>query len=204
MERIYDRHRLAAVRRLWEDVCREVTIRHPDPNCEVTTFVDDDGDHITINMRMWNLRDTADLDRRYSSMSEWEYRYMRSRTPMKTFTTKLRTAVWPGKELARIAIVGAWALYIQHETLELVTRNLPHRNSVERVVDPHGYDQLGTHINELMDRTFYCQSIDDLVFTAAVAIGRREAEKIFVREALEAAVDVDVEARWIREGGEWQ
>ncbi len=211
-ESVRDPARREALRRLWEDVCRGLEVRHPDPEVTVSVYVDPDTlyeGYITINMRMWNLHNTDDLEKRWSCRSEWEYEYTHRRTPQKTFTTCLRTAVWPGKALAEIAILGAWSVYVQHETFELFTRAgklaLTDRLTVvqERVIDPHGVG-LCDHLNDTMDRCFYQQSMEDLVATIGLAIGKKRAEQEFQRAALEAALDVDAEARWIRDGGEWQ
>lgn len=114
-----------ALTRLWNHAAKGVYIRHPNPN----TYVDIEIDipwhcnGVDVNLKMRNLRDTSDLDR------------MKSRyTDRNGFTMKLQVKEWPGYEAARVAIVGTWAMYMQHEVCELV---LDHPKG-RAIVDPHG------------------------------------------------------------------
>lgn len=101
--------------RLWGAAIRKTVVRHP--NHEARPILDLRPD--TAPLLVWSIenhrdtRDTRDV--------KWE-----------AFTlSNIRLTFWPGERLAIAWIAAAWAGYLQHEALELVTVD------GENPLDPH-------------------------------------------------------------------
>ena len=90
---------------LWADALRDVVIRHPNPSARPLIDIDESGEPV-LRISVSNHRDTGDRDN-----GAWE-----------SFTiSNVRLTYFPGERLARAWIAAAWAGYLQHEALELVT-----------------------------------------------------------------------------------
>ena len=100
--------------RLWAGALGEMSIRHPDPASSVVMEFFDAVTDPTLSIRM-RAHDTDDATR----MVE---------LPLGS----TRLTYWPGKRVAQAWVAAAWAGYLMHEGLELVTANgirplCPHR-----------------------------------------------------------------------------
>lgn len=172
-----------ALERLWSHAAGELRIEHPDPNVYMDLVVNSAwGESVAIRMYMRNLRDTSNRDRFQD----------------RSFSMVLNASVWPGYELARISIVGAWSLYIMHECMELaVTRST--RNAV---VDPHheNYpnDSNGKYGRFIQDQLSSALNgsgrIDQIVAAAAFIIGPSNARDILARDKEKAKRELDIES----------
>lgn len=89
----------------WREAVGQVEIRHIDPTCTpvLTVYGADDGPVLYVGVK--NCRDTRDQDKRISELT----------------VSSVRLTFWPGPTLAQQWLAAAWAGYVQHEALELVT-----------------------------------------------------------------------------------
>ena len=107
--------RNGSLTRQWADALEHVIVRHP--NRSITPILTlDDGP-------MPNLH--FELDSNPSSNSD------EAITPFRITNVKL--AFFPGEKLARMWLAAAWACFLQHEALELVTVG----DFRTRALDPH-------------------------------------------------------------------
>lgn len=100
--------------RLWAGALAEMVIRHPDPATRVDVELVDAATGPTLSMRV-EVRDTEDQERFVS-------------LPLGSS----RLTYWPGVAAAQAWVATAWAGYLLHEGIELVTANgvrplCPHR-----------------------------------------------------------------------------
>lgn len=100
----------------WKGAVDRLRVRHADreaiPHFDIT-----DGPHPALFVRVENTRDTV-TDERLGSL------------PVSTVTL----TYWPGEAVALRWLAAAWAGYIQHEALELVTLE-----DGTRPIDPHAH-----------------------------------------------------------------
>lgn len=119
-----------AMRKLWSGVAAKLVFRHPDPLVSVQphfsgtpTIYSQHQMPCYGKFSILNMKDTTS-DRRYNN-----------------FEMIFQCGAWPGREMAELYMTYAWTLYLQHETLELVTRvndSMDKYDGKWRVVDPHG------------------------------------------------------------------
>lgn len=120
--------------RLWSGVTEGLEVRHPDPATRVTLHVMSWGSRIVFSME--NVADTR-------------FRAGKVRIgnggPGDAFELWVETDFWPGVQTAELFLAGAWAWYVVHETMELVTHRHPLMTfpappgtaAGMRVIDPH-------------------------------------------------------------------
>lgn len=102
------------IARAWADALAPVLVRHPDPTSEVEIALTDQPATLTVAvLRSRDTTDPANVRRLVISCVDLTY--------------------FPGARLARQWLAAAWAGYIQHEALELVTVGDLHT----RPIDPH-------------------------------------------------------------------
>lgn len=105
---------LSALCRQWRDALSPVDIRHPNAESVVQLrLVDDQIPRLTVSLDA--TRDTVDGHRRENFQ-----------------ISTVRLPYFPGVRLAQAWIAAAWAGYVMHESLELVTVG------GVRPIDPHG------------------------------------------------------------------
>ncbi len=103
------------LREQWDGALSRVVIRHIDPTCRPDLTVLGTDDAPALRMTVLDARDTRDQGKRFDCLE--------------VNTTKL--TYWPGNSVAQAYIAAAWAGYLMHEALELVTE------SGAAVLDPH-------------------------------------------------------------------
>lgn len=124
--------RAIALRRLWADALADLRFRHPDPAVDVEVSVHAwNTSSIRIEFDMFGLRDTVGGGP-ISPATPWGVR------ERPVFHTELFVDDWPGKRLARMAAIGTWVGYVNHEALELVSLEPVSLNSTI-YYDPHGH-----------------------------------------------------------------
>jgi hypothetical protein len=90
----------------WNEALRGLVLRHPNPSARPLLFVEDAVVDPVLFLSISNHRDTG-----AANSPAWD-----------SFTiSNVRLACFPGAALARMWVAAAWAGYIQHEALELVT-----------------------------------------------------------------------------------
>jgi len=131
---------------LWKNACKDLIIRHPDPEVKPVLTWQDNCDFSGCDCQQgraamyitFDVKDTRD-----------------QLLILKDFRVPASFDCWPGAVLARELVLCVWLAYITHETMELVTMRSPpptlhsvwdgyHINS--RVVCPH----------TAMDTRVYC------------------------------------------------
>lgn len=96
-----------ALVRLWADALAPVTIRHPNPTAKPAVQLVGQGDHFArLSVMVYDALCTATDEPHESS-------------PL--LVSQVQLSFFPGARLARQWIAAAWAGYLQHEALELVT-----------------------------------------------------------------------------------
>lgn len=101
----------------WAEAIADVRIRHLDPRATVTLELDANGDPPTLTMAVERAQNTVDPEHPWARL----------------VISCVKLTYWPGLALARAWIASAWAGYMQHEALELVTIG----GITERPLDPH-------------------------------------------------------------------
>lgn len=180
--------RLAAVQRLWDGVCRDVLLRHPDPATSVRLYTMTIGGGVRVVLEFSNMLDTSSDSYRLSA-----------------FRHGFSTDMWPGRELAEVMVVANFVQYMMHESMELATRSsgagswkrvLVEGSSASYwtqrrqghlvgcecqycrlpVVDPH--DDLSWH-QEWLRRSFYgTANDDDIVNLISIVVGGLKANRL--------------------------
>lgn len=140
--------------RQWADALEHVVVRHPNRNIKPILTLDDGP--------MPNLH--FELDHNPSSDSDENIAPFR--------ITNVKLAYFPGVALARMWLAAAWACFLQHEALELVTVG----DLKTRALDPH-------ENRERLDYVFhtglpFTLTPDALLAALATAIPRTEAERL--------------------------
>lgn len=107
--------RAGELTRLWADALTDVIVRHPNRNISPILTLDDGSEPILH----------FELDSNPSSNSD------EAITPFRI--TNVRLTYFPGVDLARKWLAAAWACFLQHEALELVTIG----DFKTRALDPH-------------------------------------------------------------------
>lgn len=110
---------LSAIALQWESALVPMVIRHPDPAPTVELELTY-GNPPQLSFRLDSHRDTVEPCRKHS--------------PFNVSTTML--TYFPGQRLARAWVAAAWAGYVMHEALELVTVD------GVRPIDPHASPSL--------------------------------------------------------------
>lgn len=143
----------------WKDALADVVIRHPNRESRVLVSVKP-GNPPSLELALDQTRDSRDFDH--------------VMTPF--VISNVRLTYFPGTELARQWLAAAWAGYIQHEALELVTVG----GFIVRPLDPHAapftYDR-GLRMGLPVELT-----PETLVASLAVVMPREAAEQL-VRSA---------------------
>lgn len=110
-------HSANTLTRAWAGALRPLVIRHPNPNA-VARLTLLDGNPPSLSIALSGAIDSTT-------------EVMPMRDPFEIATVRL--ACWPGTVVARRWIAAAWAGYLQHEALELVTVD----GLIARPLDPH-------------------------------------------------------------------
>lgn len=112
-----------ALRSLWQHVIDGLVFRHPDPAVDVRCSITDGGfSSVWGEFLLHNLASTDEPEYRFGHFhSGWAANH------------------WPGAEVAEHYLLAAWACYVQHECLELVTRRTADNSyaAQHRVLCPH-------------------------------------------------------------------
>ncbi len=104
--------RIATLRKLWEDVAKSVHVRHPDPKARIRVVVTE-AYGTTVRGKFQILaRDTRDDPNKPFEADS-----------TRGFTMPFIVADWPGEQIAKLYILGAYMLYMAHEATELVSDN---------------------------------------------------------------------------------
>lgn len=145
--------------RLWADALKDVIVRHPNRNITVLLTLDD-GQEPNLH---W------ELDANPSSNSDELIAPFR--------ITNVRLTFFPGVSVARQWIAAAWACFLQHEALELVTVG----DLQARCLDPH-------ETRERLDHVFhtglpFTLTPETLLSALATAIPRDDAMRLMERAA---------------------
>ncbi len=140
--------------RQWADALEHVIVRHPNRNITPILTLDDGP--------MPNLH--FELDHNPSSDSDEDI------TPFRITNVKL--AFFPGETLARMWLAAAWACFLQHEALELVTVG----DLRTRVLDPHENRERLDHVFHTgLPFTLTPEALEDAI---ATAIPRAEVRRL--------------------------
>lgn len=102
----------------WRDAVRSIRVRHADRDA-VPQFRVLDGEPPRLEVSVRNARDTV-TDERLDVL----------------VVSTVTLTYWPGEVVARRWLAAAWAGYVQHEALELVTVD------GARPIDPHASAEL--------------------------------------------------------------
>lgn len=102
----------------WQKVVSRLRVRHADREA-TPVFEVFDGRHPTLLVRVMNTRDTV-TDERLGSLA----------------VSSVELTYFPGDTVALRWLAAAWAGYVQHEALELVTVD------GVRPIDPHAHERL--------------------------------------------------------------
>lgn len=92
--------------RLWADALAPLVIRHPNPKARAAVQLSGAGTEAALTLMVYNALDTATEE-------------PHERNPL--LISSVRLTYFPGVRLARQWMAAAWAGYLQHEALELVT-----------------------------------------------------------------------------------
>lgn len=100
--------RAQAIVNLWRYAISTIRVRYPDPAVHVEVGVSRYADGLTIEFRLFGVRDTGDQSRRLYEPSG--------------FLMPLYPALeWPGLSPAQEYLAAGWTLFLMHEAQELVT-----------------------------------------------------------------------------------
>lgn len=155
--------------RQWADALEHVVVRHPNRNIKPILTLDDGP--------MPNLH--FELDHNPSSDSDERISPFR--------ITNVKLAFFPGAKLARMWLAAAWACFLQHEALELVTLG----DLKTRVLDPHeNRARLDYVFHTGLPFTLTPKALEDAL---ATAIPRSEARQL-MRAAGVDSVDTGASA----------
>jgi len=106
---------------------------------------------------------------------------------------------WPGEEIAELFLAAVFALYMQHEALELVfkkemlpqdTAGLNPYPDYARVFDPHGDEHTDYHWN-LMRNAMYGEDDDSEEIIIGTIVGRERAREIMLRNRARGRQDIE-------------
>lgn len=143
---------------MWREVADSLEFRHADPGVRVTVEVYAGYDHEVV--LRFNTHGVMDTDTVY-----------RARINLASVTC---VHEWPGREAAELVLLGAWMMYVQHETLELVRRR---GVSDKAPWHPHGYGEMSALVSQ-PGRSMHDGTMP-LVEIAATAVGREAAARTF-------------------------
>ena len=157
MLQVTGRHHLLT--RQWADALEHVIVRHPNRSITPLLTLDDD---VVPNLHF-------ELDANPSSDSDEIISPFR--------ITNVRLSFFPGVSLARKWLAAAWACFLQHEALELVTIG----DLKTRALDPH-------ENRERLDYVFhtglpFTLTPDTLLTALTTAVPIEEARKLIAEEA---------------------
>lgn len=159
MLEVAERETLAS---LWTRALSGVVIRHPNPSARPSIAIGDELEPMLL-FSIGNHRDTGDKNH-----GQWS-----------TFViSNVRLTFFPGEALARMWVAAAWAGYVQHEALELVT--------VDGVspLDPHRKPYATNPWNRgLRDGLPPVLTRETLVAALAVVMDREHAERLISEAA---------------------
>ena len=173
--------RYRAVTRLWQATLDELEIVHPDPGTTIKLFAQGNyGCPPRVVMEMSDLRDTDNRDRMLDAR----------------FRTFFRANTWYGAALARYAVAGAWALYMHHESLELVRTRKRNRFDHPPPWHPHAIPEIGRHQQRLnvCFTTAACQ-VENM---ARFAVTDDDVNRASREDAATAAAQVANEMAYLR------
>lgn len=144
--------------RLWADALADVIVRHPNRNITPILTLEDSGEP--------NLH--FELDHNPSSDAD------ETISPFRI--TNVRLTFFPGVDLARKWLAAAWACFLQHEALELVTIG----DLKTRALDPH-------ENRARLDYVFhtglpFSLTPDTLLRALTTAIPREEAQQLISQQ----------------------
>ena len=170
-----------AIRRLWEQACSEIKVRHPDPHARVELRVVDDPMFLDpfIKFCLPNVHNTGAEDPNEKQRPDFGHAGW--------------PKVWPGREVAKVYLAALWGLYLAHEAFELVTRRetkFVGGKEVERV--HYRTPIIDAHDGAGLNQRLLC-STGNVHGIIAWAIGEKEASAIMNPGAL-AMADREVEA----------
>lgn len=140
--------------RQWADALEDVVVRHP--NRAITPLLTLDGGPVPCLHFELDANPSSDSDETISPFR----------------ITNVKLSFFPGVKLARMWLAAAWACFLQHEALELVTVG----DLKTRALDPH-------ESRERLDYVFhtgfpFTLTPETLIAALATAIPRAEAEKL--------------------------
>lgn len=167
--------KLEALRRLWAHAIRDMEIIHHDPRVAVRLGVSASWGEIEVRMDARGTRDTIDRDQ-----------FLRE------FGMSLKTADWPGYRAARIAIAGAWAMYMQHEVHELIllgSKRIPE-------LDPHYSTDIGNYRQRMLEGVYEGGSAISIAMDFAV--GPIASLRIQSADAPRALSELEAEIRVVQ------
>lgn len=146
--------------RLWESALHDLDVRHPRrDSVPVLKLLDGDPPRLQVSVQMHasTVDDKPILE-----------------LPIST----VNLHIWPGLTLARQWIAAAWAGYLQHEALELVTVG----ERTERPLDPHQQPYATNPYNRgLRDGFPVDLGWDSLVDALSVVMNRNHAAALVAR-----------------------
>lgn len=170
-----------AIRKLWEEACSEIKVRHPDPQARVDLRVVDDPMFLDpfIKFCMPNVHDTGAEDPRKMQRPDFGHAGW--------------PKLWPGRRAAKIYLAALWGLYCAHEAFELVTRREVTFLGGKEVETVHYRSPIiDAHDSNGLNQQLLC-STGDLHKIIAWACGDKVASELLTTEAI-ARADKDVEA----------
>ena len=112
----------------WESAIKDLVFHHPDPSTTITVTAVPRAHHLKILFTFGNLVDSQTLGR----LETLEYYFYANH--------------WPGTEKARLWTLAVWALFMEHEALELTYLN------GAQFADPHTSNWCAAHRKALERR----------------------------------------------------
>lgn len=97
----------------WNTAIAGLTLRHPNPTVQVRLAITTRAHHVKVLFTLFDLMDS----RTSKNMGDFEYYFYVNQ--------------WPGLKKARLWILSAWVLLMEHESLELAQFN------GSQFADPH-------------------------------------------------------------------
>lgn len=175
--------REVALERLWRHALRDIRVRHPDPRVHVSISVRPAHEAVRVTFDMYGLRDTT---------SEGLVGDYTPGSGRRGFHADLLTSDWPGVKMARMAAIGAWVAYINHEALELVTVR-----TGQIFYDPH--DHPSSPAQAMVNRAgIFTNDRDGLKALACFAFDRLMVNYASVPEVADR--ELEIEEAWVRDG----
>lgn len=109
---------------LWRAALKDLQVRYPDPDVDILITVEERTKDVKVLFNMINLPDSRALEAN-GYFPSFEYYFYADH--------------WPGVEKARLWVMSVWALFMEHEAMEMTYLN------GKQLADPHTDDWCAGH-----------------------------------------------------------